>query len=63
MLLSAARPLDEREWYVMREHSEIGERILRAAGRTRRRWNTTPRSNGSTPRATCSIPMRSRRWP
>jgi putative nucleotidyltransferase with HDIG domain len=32
MLLSAARPLDEREWYVMREHSEIGERMLRARG-------------------------------
>ncbi len=31
-LLSAARPLDEREWYVMREHSEIGERMLRARG-------------------------------
>jgi HD-GYP domain-containing protein (c-di-GMP phosphodiesterase class II) len=32
MLLSAARPLDAREWYVMREHSEMGERMLRARG-------------------------------
>jgi HD-GYP domain-containing protein (c-di-GMP phosphodiesterase class II) len=32
MLLSAARPLDEREWYAMREHAEIGERMLRSRG-------------------------------
>lgn len=27
-------PLDEEEWAVMRQHSEIGERILRATGLT-----------------------------
>jgi putative nucleotidyltransferase with HDIG domain len=31
-LLSASRTLDAREWYVMREHAEMGERMLRARG-------------------------------